>query len=526
MKKRTFALAMITILLAGCGQEESTRGKMPETEEATEAPTAGDVKEEPTAIPTEEAAPTEAEEEQLWVPLSAEELEQIQGNMIDAENGFFLSDYCTPEMIDWNEVCYNGAGIDMPVLDDLYEEIEDMEGEIYTGVTAISGTDLEEFVQRTTGTEYGVARRPLEWPSLYNENVYYFMHGDTNYQPIELTKGEANGDIYRLYYERYDFNTDTYREYVMTTQISEDNRWMYLSNLPTDAPSQATLLSMDFYQEWEKDQLAGMAPKDYIEIPPEMSPEDSPWYWVLLFALEDDTQITLEAADADSDIGQMLIWDGIFLPGEEVYSTTLNRGESIAVHTNLPWNPSIHLSANSGDFYGEYWFGEDNWRHLMTEERPLPTTPVVGHDDVAEGHGPDPQNNIQFFRMMEGSWIYYDKSGTPAAVLSYDFNPGQFYIWTFDDSYDLWVNMMHINVPDSAVADGIRLSCYDTEILSRFPTDDYDPDELGDYYVEVEDKGRERILHLKQANNGDGILSELLPGADYKTVEFTFHQYR
>ena len=33
MKKRAFALAMTMLLLAACGQEESTRGKMPEAEQ-------------------------------------------------------------------------------------------------------------------------------------------------------------------------------------------------------------------------------------------------------------------------------------------------------------------------------------------------------------------------------------------------------------------------------------------------------------------------------------------------------------
>ncbi|MCR5128785.1 MAG: hypothetical protein K6B69_11875, partial [Lachnospiraceae bacterium] len=219
MKKRAFALTMIVLLLAGCGQEESTRGKMPEAEGAAEAPKAEEVKEEPTATPTEEAAPA-AGEEPLWVPMNEEELEQIQGYMIDAENGFFLSDYCTPEMIDWNEVCYCGAGIGLPISDKLYDTIEAQEEDIYTDVTAISGKDLKEFVLRTTGTDYDVAQRPLTWTYLYDEDVYYSMHGDTNYQPIELTRGEANGDIYRLYYNRYDFGVDDELEYVMTAQIS------------------------------------------------------------------------------------------------------------------------------------------------------------------------------------------------------------------------------------------------------------------------------------------------------------------
>ena len=524
MKKKAFALVMITMLLAGCGQEESTRGKMPEAEDTVEAPKAEEVKEEPTATPTEEAAPA-AGEEPLWVPMNEEELEQIRGSLIDAENGFFLSDYCTPEMIDWNEVCYCGAGIGLPISDKLYDTIEAQEEDIYTDVTAISGKDLKEFVLRTTGTDYDVAQRPLTWTYLYDEDVYYSMHGDTNYQPIELTRGEANGDIYRLYYNRYDFGVDDELEYVMTAQISEDNQWMYLSNLPSDKPTQASLLSMSFYAEEDKAAMDGYAPKDYVEIPEDLSPEPEPWYWVLLFALEDDTHIVLHSADISTDMGEQLVWDGIFLPGQELYQTVLDRGESVAVRVNLPWNPRIHLSVDSGNFYGEYFFGQDNWRHLWTEERPMPDMPVIGHDFVAEGRGPEPQNNIQFFRMMDGDWIWFDQNGKPAAVLSYQFNPGQMVIRTEENYYELWVNMEHILVPDSAAADGISLSCYDTESLSQFPTDDYDPDALGDYLVEVSHAKGLQTITLVQANNGDGILSYLIPGADHTTTSFTFTRY-
>ena len=526
MKKRALALAMTLTLLAACGQEESTRGKMPAAEEKEEQETDGTVAETtPEAKPTEEAVPTEAAEENLWQPLSDAELAHIQGYMIDAENGFFLSDYCTPEMIDWNEVCYNGAGIDLPISDKLYDAIEAKEEEIYTDVTAISSQGLREFVLRTTGTDYDVAQNPLNWPYLDEEDVYYSMHGDTNYQPIELIRGEANGDIYRLYYDRYDFGVDEELEYVMTAQISGDNQWMYLSNLPSDKPTQASLLSMSFYAEEDKAAMDGYAPKDYVEIPEDLSPEPGPWYWVLLFALEDDTHIVLHSADISTDMGEELVWNNIFLPGQELYQTVLDRGESVAVRVNLPWNPRIHLSVDSGNFYGEYFFGQDNYRHLWTEERPMPDMLVIGHDFVAEGRGPKPQNNIQFFRMMDGDWIWFDQNGEPAAVLSYQFNPGQLVIRTGENYYELWVNMEHILVPDSAVADGISLSCYDTETLSQFPTDDYDPDALGDYLVEVSHAKGLQTITLVQANNGDGILSYLIPGADYTTTSFTFTRY-
>ena len=155
----------------------------------------------------------------------------------------------------------------------------------------------------------------------------------------------------------------------------------------------------------------------------------------------------------------------------------------------------------------------------------MPDMPVIGHDFVAEGRGPKPQNNIQFLRMMDGDWIWFDQNGEPAAVLSYQFNPGQLVIRTGENYYELWVNMEHILVPDSAAADGISLSCYDTETLSQFPTDDYDPDALGDYLVEGSHAKGLQTITLVQANNGDGILSYLIPGADHTTTSFTFTRY-
>ncbi|MBR1470552.1 MAG: hypothetical protein IJ600_02785 [Lachnospiraceae bacterium] len=521
MKKALIITGLLALWLCACGDDaDSGRGRLSDREETAKEPE----KEEPAATAAAENVPSPTDaglpsEDVVWEPVSEETLARLQdtsGNY----NGFFLSAYSCPEMIDWNQVCYNGAGIDIQVTDELRDFLTAEWGEIYTDVTAIHTEDLEYYVRLTTGTEYACARRPLNWEYFPQKDLYVFEHGDTNYMPVTFTRGEANGDIYRLYYYMEDWQAFEEREFVVTAQVSDSGEWIFLSNLQTDTPAMQNLLSMDFYTD--KADLAAYAPKDYVEVKRLASDEDSTWYWVLLFALQDDTRIILDRADVSTDLGESLVWENFFLPGDNLYSTTLNAGESVAVKVNLPWNPRIHLTAASGNYYGEYFFGEDNWRHLETDTAPLPTTLVIGHDFDAEGRGTNPRNNLQFLNMFAGNWVTVDDNGEPTALVSFD---DVLTITDMDNYYVLGYTWENILSKDGGIPDGISLYCYDEDVLPEIPFEGYDPNRLGDYLISLTQLDGEQILTITQANNGDGVLSYALEGTDPTNTSFELHRY-
>jgi len=170
-------------------------------------------------------------------PLDEEEIEKLNHRLDPDRYGFFLSEYHDPTEINWPEVFYDGAGIGKVLTEKQTDELLTITGEeeLFTDVTAISGKDIKDFVQKTTGTDYEDAKYPLKgsWTYLPKDDLYAFQHGDTNAQQIEFENGwELGENVYRLHYNGHmpgsDFESWPYKA---TVRI-EDGEWTFLSNLP------------------------------------------------------------------------------------------------------------------------------------------------------------------------------------------------------------------------------------------------------------------------------------------------------
>ncbi|MCR4655132.1 MAG: right-handed parallel beta-helix repeat-containing protein [Lachnospiraceae bacterium] len=183
----------------------------------------------------------EPEETKEVKDLSEKELKELSDTVGKDYNGFFCTTYARPEEIEWNEVFYNGAGIDIDIYadenskiledflaDNEYESQEDM----MTDVTVINEKDVEDYVKKTSGLSYEEAWCPLTWMYLYDDEVYYSEHGDTNFKDVEFTEGVQFGDCYRVTYPTYDFMYED-REYTATFEKT-GNGWHFISNVPTD----------------------------------------------------------------------------------------------------------------------------------------------------------------------------------------------------------------------------------------------------------------------------------------------------
>lgn len=224
-----FAIGILILLLLILILVFLVMSKNENNSDITSEQTTEEITEDETSKDTTEALSEEKEE-----PLSPEELKQLS-ELISSSRyyGFACCEYQDATYIDWNQVLYTSAGIDCgPLTEEQRQEYMRIEGldEIYTDVSVINGTDLENFIKETTGTSYKDAKKPLEWGYLPNDDLYVSMHGDTNYQPVNFTGGTRQGDLYTLYYHTLSYTDFEDHDFVMTVQIQGEN-CVFISNV-------------------------------------------------------------------------------------------------------------------------------------------------------------------------------------------------------------------------------------------------------------------------------------------------------
>ena len=154
------------------------------------------------------AARGAARAEEHYVPLSADELRAFNNQFIPY-NGFFTCVYNNPLEISWANVFYDGVEGDIQDYNAAVRAYEAATGEeVFTDITAVPLSVIEDFVRKTTGTEYSRAQKPLAWVWLPDLQAYAFQHGDTNRRDITFTSGEYSGDTLTLHFLSSGAETD------------------------------------------------------------------------------------------------------------------------------------------------------------------------------------------------------------------------------------------------------------------------------------------------------------------------------
>ncbi len=452
--------------------------------------------------------------------LSEYELEALTDSLDYDDNGFFVCTYERPEEIDWREVLYNGAGISISLTPEMRSAYEAQYGEIFTDIDAFYPDDIADFVWAKTDTPYSWARKPVAffWNYLLEYDLYLHEHGDTNVQGITFTDGYADGPKYTLYYYRADFENYIFdsRLFAMTAYI-RDGSWQYVSNLPADAPAPIALLDIEYCETKEDAEKLGVT--EFYDI--EMLPSDEPYgfVWAVVTAQEDDVRYIVDRA-ADSEYFAVY---GIGQPGEYLASGVLDEGESFAIYVNQPWHPSIRVTATKDAYWGEYWFGEDNWLHLDDSV----TRYITGHDLAGEGRGCEPETEEQLVNFLtDGAWAYLDEE-TGEILASVRFDDYRWMEISTEEAYfTVYLDYDRIYASQDEAPD---LLCMERD---EYSSSDWDllpswfGDSLGDYLVSAVQLDGEQILYLDQANNGDGALGYMLPGADENSHSFMLHRWR
>ncbi|HAG68991.1 MAG TPA: hypothetical protein DCL38_03345, partial [Lachnospiraceae bacterium] len=149
--------------------------------------------------------------------------------------GFLLSEYDSPQYIDWHEVFYNGAGLEevkwTTAVEKAYLE-KTGNREVIADLTILDAEDVKDYVKRTTGLPYAKMRNPLDWVYIKKMNIYVFEHGDTNWIECTVLSGYVEDGVYTVRYLHDNWwgdNADCEFEVCFT---KNDNDYCFISNTP------------------------------------------------------------------------------------------------------------------------------------------------------------------------------------------------------------------------------------------------------------------------------------------------------
>ena len=448
--------------------------------------------------------------------LTQDELSALNADF-DGMN-FCTCTYACPEEINWKEVCYDGAGISEEPSGSAWQEYLDAGGWGELDIEAIQDWRLREYVWKHTLTSYDLAETPLlpQWFGS-SDGFYIFEHGDTNAIPVSFTEGYVDGALYKLYYDRADWEHYRFdaRPFVLTAYI-RDGEWQYVSNLPADWPEPKTLLTLRYFENLEDAQAlyditSVSAPSD------ERNMEPNGWGYAVFTAQQDDVRYIVETAEGYENQG----FD-VLIPGDCVDSGVLRKGQSAAVRTNQPWYAEMRLSAACGALYADYVFGQDNWKHLLFEDERR----LVGHDLAGEGRGCTPKTEEELACFLsDGSWALLDPStGKPlAAAIFHDYRSVTFF--DTEQGVGAVISFDRCDARPTEAPDMLSLAYSDYDDRGWTLEGYADGDPLGDYQLFAVQLDGEQILTLTQISDDAGILSTLFPAADEGGM-FTLHRFK
>ena len=164
--------------------------------------------------------------------LKEEELRYFEQYLNQADNyGFLLSEYKTPEYLNLNEVFYSGAGLEQSAM--TAEERDAFlnavgQTEIMTDMVRLDKKQIDAFLLDKTGLTLDQMKTGLGWVYLPQYDRYYTQHGDTNIRSFFCPKGEADGNLYRIW-----CLSDGYTQFsqeCMVTLKKESSGYQFLSN--------------------------------------------------------------------------------------------------------------------------------------------------------------------------------------------------------------------------------------------------------------------------------------------------------
>ena len=184
-------IVVALLLIAGCGVYFFlNRDGAAQAEETTQKG----------AAEADAQAPEEAAEEVQLTEKELAEFEELFNT--DEYNGFVIHAFPDSSYINWEEVVFNGAGINKSkVSDEERADYLEMMGqdELYTDLLAIDREDLAKYMQDKAGVDLNdLSEDEFGWAYSDKYDCYYAEHCDTNFLPCYCVEGTRRGDTYQL----------------------------------------------------------------------------------------------------------------------------------------------------------------------------------------------------------------------------------------------------------------------------------------------------------------------------------------
>ncbi len=193
------------------------------------------------------------------IELSQDELDEFTDVFDTNEyNGFLVTAYNSTSEIAWDEVLYNGGGIQKDNVSKseraAYMDAVGVD-EIYTDLTAIEADDLKEYMETHAGVDYEDVKDSFIWTYVEKYDSYYFEHGDTNHMPYTCESGVKTGDLYVLEFTNdYSVNNDYfyYPDAELTLRKTDDG-YQVISNVFLYEINNDPEQTFDFEPSWSDD---------------------------------------------------------------------------------------------------------------------------------------------------------------------------------------------------------------------------------------------------------------------------------
>ena len=465
--------------------------------------------------------------------LDAEEMQEWVPDFGPRDWGFFRCLYAYPQEIDWETVCAGGAGISRePTAEELQAWTDYAgEGAEADDVGVFSVAALRALAEDKTRSDYAEAQEPVIWTCWPTEDTFIFpLDADAARAPEILTAYQAGAGLTLLFTLPED---PTGTEYMADVALS-DGSWTFERVYPADDTAPICMAEIRFFETKEEAREATGAG---AFISTEHLDSDEPnWVWAVVRSREDGLEYSLDRAGMDSDKAEaMEAVMGVKIPDQELCSGVLDAGETIALEVNLAWYPRLRLSLSKDWYWGEYWFGQENWNPSLDIGA---TRYVTGHDLDGEHRGCWPMDDGELRAVLaDGPWIWQGVLANDGAVacLEFDFEESLIYLpeaegastgyIICDDGYYTMDVSVRFEVGEYWTGI-VRFTPHQDEWADwSFLPEDYQ-DFLGEYRITLDQFPGMQLLTLDLDSERGGALGLLLPGAEEANYCFYFYRYQ
>lgn len=452
-------------------------------------------------------------------PLDEEETARIAAQFGPEDWGFFRTCYAYPQEIHWEAVCAGGAGISRePRAEELAAWESQYSEASAEGLMVIRKADLAALAEAKTNTDYREAQDPILW--WFEPDAAHFMEyrDPAAAEPVRFRSMYLHAGRLTVYYTLPENEDQVFRARLYLL----DGGFQFLSVSRANEIPPVELAAIRFCETRdEAEKLPGVT----AFIPTEHLDSDEPnWVWAVVTARREGLQYSFQRADMTGEnASAMEALIGAKLPRLVLASGELELGESVALEVNLAWYPRLRLELTRDYYWGEYWFGQDNWNPAMELDT---RRHVTGHDLDGEGRGCTPLSDGELTSVLTGSpWLLTDDRGQDILACLLFYPDGEADIILRDTWYAMQGEYLRLNAAADAAPDGIRFTAH-PEGWSEWidAPDSGKPSVIGDYSLFLTQLPGEQILALVQAGEQGG-LGTMLPGFSREDTAFYFRRY-